>query len=115
MDVTVLVCLAIAAISVHFFVGAGYEFHRDELATLDDARHLAWGYVAYPPVTPFFGRLSLVLFGSSVVGFRLFASLAAAGSIVLTGLMARHMGGGRAAQRVAAAASVPFCLACGSL
>ena len=38
-----------------------YGFHRDELAVIDDARHLAWGYVAYPPITPFFGRLSLIL------------------------------------------------------
>jgi hypothetical protein len=114
-DIRFLVSVALATVIAHWFIGDGYGFHRDELATLDDARHLAWGYVAYPPVTPFFGRISLVLFGSSVVGFRFFASIAAAVSIVLTGLMARHMGAGRVAQRVAAAASVPFCLGCGSL
>jgi 4-amino-4-deoxy-L-arabinose transferase-like glycosyltransferase len=113
--VSVLLCLAITTVIIHFFVGDGYGFHRDELATLDDARHLAWGYVAYPPVTPFFGRLSLELFGTSLVGFRFFASLAAAGSIVLTGLMAREMGGGRTAQLIAATASISFCLASGSL
>ena len=110
-----LVGVALVTIVGHWFIGDGYGFHRDELATLDDARHLTWGYVAYPPVTPFFGRLSLVLFGPSIVGFRLFASIAAASAIFLTGLMARHMGGGRIAQLLAAAASVPFCLACGSL
>jgi 4-amino-4-deoxy-L-arabinose transferase-like glycosyltransferase len=111
----ILLGLAIATILVHVFVGEGYGFHRDELATLDDARHLEWGYVAYPPVTPFFGRLSLALLGTSLVGFRFFASLAAAGSVMLTGLMAREMGGRRVAQLIAAAAAVPFCLACGSL
>ena len=114
-DILILFCLAIATVIVHFFVGEGYGFHRDELATLEDARHLDWGYVAYPPVTPFFGRLSLALFGTSLVGFRFFAALAAAGSVVLTGLMAPEMGGGRVAQLIAAAATVPFCLACGSL
>jgi 4-amino-4-deoxy-L-arabinose transferase-like glycosyltransferase len=114
-DLPFLLVVALATIVPHLFIGEGYGFHRDELATLDDARHLEWGYVAYPPVTPFFGRLSLVLFGSSVVGFRFFASLVSAAAIVLTGLMAWHMGGGRSAQRIAAAASVPFCLACGSL
>ncbi|HEY4284993.1 MAG TPA: glycosyltransferase family 39 protein [Chthoniobacterales bacterium] len=115
VSITLLVCLASGTIIAHFFIGDGYGFHRDELATLDDARHLAWGYIAYPPVTPFFGRLSLALFGTSLVGFRFFASLAAAGSIVLTGLIAREMRGGRMAQLIAAVASMPFCLACGSL
>jgi hypothetical protein len=114
-DVTVLLCLAAATIIVHFFVGEGYGFHRDELATLDDARHLAWGYVAYPPVTPLFARLSLEIFGTSVTGFRFFAAVAAAMSILLTGLMAWELGGGRFAKLIAAIAATPFCLAAGSL
>jgi hypothetical protein len=78
----------------HAFTGAGYGFHGDELQFIDDARHLAWGYVAYPPMTPFFARLSLDLFGTSIAGFRFLASLAQARAIMLTGLMAREMGGG---------------------
>ena len=100
---------------VHFFTGGRYGFHRDELATLDDARHVAWGYVAYPPITPFFARLSLILFGTSVAGFRFFATLADAAAVVLTGLMASELGGRRGSQIVAAVASIPFCLAAGSL
>ena len=96
-------------------IGQRYGFHRDELATLDDARHLAWGYVAYPPVTPFFGRISLLLFGPTLPGFRLFAALAQGVALVLTGLMAKEMGGGRSAQMVAAFAGVPFCLVGGTL
>src|SRR6516164_1759916 len=72
----VLAIVAIATIIVHVVTGSRYGFHRDELATLDDARHLAWGYVAYPPMTPFFGRLSLVFFGTTLVGFRFFAAVA---------------------------------------
>src|SRR3954463_11168191 len=100
---------------VHLLTGGRYGFHRDELATLDDARHLAWGYVAYPPITPFFGRVSLLLFGTSLAGFRLFAAVAAVTSIFLTGLIARELGGGRGAQLLAAFAAMPFSLACGSL
>src|SRR5437764_5904786 len=110
-----MIALAGATIIVHALVGARYGFHRDELATLDDARHLAWGYVAYPPVTPFFGRLSLMLFGTSLTGFRFFAALAEAVAVILTGLMARELGGGRKAQLIAAAAAIPFCLAGGAL
>src|SRR5262245_20848189 len=103
--------LAAATLIVHILSGGRYGFHRDELATLDDARHLAWGYVAYPPATPFFGWLSLHLFGTSLTGFRFFAACAASGGIVLTGLMARELGGGRAAILLAAFAATPFALA----
>jgi hypothetical protein len=114
-DLWMLIAIAGATVVAHLLTGGRYGFHRDELATLDDARHLAWGYVAYPPVTPFFGWLSLHLFGTSLVGFRFFASLANAIAIVLAGLIARELGGGRAAQLLAACASVPFALVAGAL
>src|SRR2546429_721259 len=114
-DVAILVFLAMATVIVHLLTGGQYGFQRDELATLEDARHLAWGYVAYPPVTPFFGRISLELFGTSLTGFRFFAAMAEAIAVVLTGLMARELGGSRWAQLVAATAAVPFCLAGGAL
>jgi 4-amino-4-deoxy-L-arabinose transferase-like glycosyltransferase len=114
-DTAALVWLALATVVVHLLTGGRYGFHRDELATLDDARHLAWGYVAYPPITPFFGRVSLTLFGTSLVGFRFFAALAQAVAVLLTGLMTRELGGGRGAQLVAATAAIPFTLAAGAL
>src|SRR3974377_1955784 len=106
-----LVYIALATVVLHLILGNRYGWHRDELATLEDARHLAWGYPAYPPVTPFFGRISWELFGASVRGFRFFANISQAVTVVLTGLMARDMGGRRGAQLVAAVAAVPFCLA----
>jgi 4-amino-4-deoxy-L-arabinose transferase-like glycosyltransferase len=114
-DTAWLIYFALLTVIVHLAVGQRYGIHRDELATLDDARHLAWGYVAYPPVTPFFGRLSLILFGPTLPGFRLFAALVQAAVVVLTGLMAKEIGGGRRAQLAAALAAVPFCLGAGAL
>ena len=114
-DVAILICVAAATVLVHVLTGHQYGFHRDELATLEDARHLAWGFVAYPPVTPFFGRLSLILFGTSLAGFRFFAAVAEAVALVLTGLMARELGGRRGAQLLAVAAGIPFCLGAGAL
>ena len=109
-DTALLIYVALATVVLHLIIGNRYGWHRDELATLEDARHLAWGYPAYPPVTPFFGRLSWELFGSSVRSFRFFANVSQAVTVVLTGLMARDMGGRRGAQLVAAVAAVPFCL-----
>ncbi len=114
-DTAILVYVATLTVIVHWITGHQYGFHRDELATLEDARHLDWGFVAYPPVTPFFAQLSLMLFGTSLAGFRFFAAVAEAIAVVLTGLMAREIGGRREAQVVAAVAAIPFCLAGGAL
>jgi hypothetical protein len=114
-DTAILMYVATLTVIVHWITGHQYGFHRDELATLEDARNLAWGFVAYPPVTPFFARLSLMLFGTSLAGFRFFAAVAEAIAVVLTGLMAGEMGGRREAQFVAAVAAIPFCLAGGAL
>jgi len=111
----ILVGVAAAVLVIHLLTGGRYGFHRDELATLDDARHLAWGYVAYPPITPFFGWISLKLFGASLTGFRFFAAASTSVAVILTGLMARELGGKTGAQALAASAAIPFALAAGSL
>ena len=104
-DLGVLVLLAIAEVLLHAVTDGQYGFHRDELATLDDALSLAWGYVAYPPLTPFLARIAFILFGPSLIGLRFFAAVALGLVLVLTGPMARHLGGGRQAQIVAALAA----------
>src|SRR5579871_720938 len=101
-DLAVLVLLALASVAVHTATNGQYGFHRDELQTLDDARHLDWGYVVYPPLTPLIARLELTLFGTSLIGFRFFAAVAVSIVSVLAGLMARELGGSRGAQILAA-------------
>jgi 4-amino-4-deoxy-L-arabinose transferase-like glycosyltransferase len=83
-----------------------YGFHRDELNLLDNGQHLAWGYVEYPPLAPFLAHIDLALFGLSLVGIRSFSVLAACLVLLLTGLMARELGGSRRAQIVAGLAVV---------
>src|SRR6266481_2992138 len=46
--VTMLVGLAAVTLIVHLLTGGRYGFHRDELATLDDAKHLALGLRCVP-------------------------------------------------------------------
>lgn len=116
-DVGVLLLLGFARLALHLLTNNQYGFHRDELATLDDARALAWGYVAYPPLTPFLARVELTLFGPSLVGMRLLSATAQCAAMVVTGLMARELGGGRWSQVVAAlaAGSAPISLIQGAL
>ncbi len=116
-DVRVLILLALALFTVHLFTNGQYGFHRDELEMIDNARHLDWGFVDYPPLTPFVTRVALELFGPSLVGVRLFVALAQSIAMVLAGLMTRELGGSRFAQIVAAlaAAIAPIALAGGAL
>ena len=101
---TILLGIAAVITLVHLATNSRYGFHRDELQFLSDARHLDWGFVAYPPLTPFLERIGLEIFGLSMVGLRFFSVLAQAAAIVVTGLMARELGGGRLAQGTAALA-----------
>src|SRR5215472_3789075 len=76
-DTGILILSALAVVAVHTATNGRYGFHRDELATMDDARFLDWGYVVYPPMTPFLARISMTLFGASMIGLRFFAAMAA--------------------------------------
>ena len=91
-------CIALAAAAVHIATNGRYGFHRDELQFLSDARHLDWGYVSYPPLTPFIQHIGLSLFGWSLIGLRMFSVIAQATVIVVSAFMARDLGGGRLAQ-----------------
>lgn len=104
-DWQLLLLLAGARLLFHLLTNGQYGFHRDALAFLDNGQHLAWGYVAYPPLTPFVGRIGLALFGLSLVGIKSLAALAQCVAMVFTGLMAKELGGGRGAQVVAAVAA----------
>lgn len=112
-----LLLLALVRLLLHTLTNHQYGFHRDELALLDNARRLDWGYVAYPPLAPWIGRLALELFGPSLVGLRFFSALAQSAAMVLAGLMCRDLGGSPRAQiaTALAAALAPISLIQGAL
>ena len=116
-DLGVLLIPAAALLLIHTLTNGQYGFHRDELLTLDNARHLDWGFVSYPPLTPAIGRVALALFGTSLIGFRFFAGVAVSVAMVLAGLIAREFGGSRRAQVLAvlAVGIAPIALAEGAL
>src|SRR6266436_1753184 len=93
-DFAVLIGVAAVCAVAHIATNGRYGFHRDELQFLSDARHLDWGYVCYPPLTPFIEHIGLSLFGLSLIGLRLFSVVGQALVIVVSGLMARDLGGG---------------------
>lgn len=101
-DDLALFAIAAGMAVVHIATNGRYGFHRDELQTLTDSLHMDWGFVAYPPFTPFVERIGLALFGHSLTGLRMFSVLAQSTAIFITGLMARELGGARLAQVTAA-------------
>ena len=94
-DLTIVAILAMARILVHCLTNQQYGFHRDELMMFDDGRFLDWGYVPYPPFTPFVAHIARDFFGTSLVGLRFFAALAQGVAMILTGAMAKALGGRR--------------------
>jgi 4-amino-4-deoxy-L-arabinose transferase-like glycosyltransferase len=111
-----LLALAAAKVLVHAALAGRYGWFRDELYFLDCGRHLDWGYVDHAPLVGLMARLGLLLGGSLVV-FRLMAALAGAALVVMAGLLAFRLGGGRFAQGLAALAVlvVPVNLSIGGL
>ena len=99
----VLVVVA-AKCALNLAVAGRYGWQRDELYYAVAGRHLQGGYVEFPPVTALVSALARELFGWSLVGFRAFAILAGAATIVVAALVARELGGGRRAQILAAVA-----------
>jgi hypothetical protein len=59
-----------------------YDLQRDEYLHLDQAHHLAWGYLSVPPVTSWISYIILLL-GNSVFWVRFFPALFGALTIVV--------------------------------
>jgi 4-amino-4-deoxy-L-arabinose transferase-like glycosyltransferase len=104
-DTAALWGVGLAFTVLHIATSGRYGFHRDELLTYTNARHLDWCYVVYPPVTAWLARLELEIFGASLVGFRSFAAISTGLVAIFAGLIARALGGNRQAMLVTAVAA----------
>jgi 4-amino-4-deoxy-L-arabinose transferase-like glycosyltransferase len=81
---------------------APYGVHRDELLYLAMGRHLRlWG-MDFPPMIAVVAEVSRTLLGESLVALRFLPAVFGAAIVVLAGMIARELGGGRFAQGLAA-------------
>jgi 4-amino-4-deoxy-L-arabinose transferase-like glycosyltransferase len=101
-DSGTLILIAVIWVILLALVNGRYGFHRDELAFLDNSLHLDWGFVEYPPLVPAIARFSLGMFGQSLAGLRAFSALAIGMTFIISGWMARELGGKRWAQIITA-------------
>jgi 4-amino-4-deoxy-L-arabinose transferase-like glycosyltransferase len=101
---------------LHFLARERYGFFRDELHYIACGNHLAFGYVDQPPLIAQVARISSLLFGTTIAGYRVFPAIASAAIVLFTGWFTRELGGGRFAQALASLAVLlaPLYLAFGS-
>ncbi|MFP2995107.1 glycosyltransferase family 39 protein [Spongiivirga sp. MCCC 1A20706] len=89
----IIVILSIVKLSIQWLGNRNYGFHRDELLHLSASEHLDWGFMEFPPLIAFFGKLSYWLFDYSLLGVRLFPTLAGVAILILCCLMAKELKG----------------------
>ena len=102
----ILAYLVLLKLLIHFFTMSEYGLHRDEFLYLAMGERLDWGYLEVPPSIAFMARFTRAFLGDSVFAIRLLPVISGAFIVLLTGLMARELGGGRFAQGLAALAVV---------
>jgi 4-amino-4-deoxy-L-arabinose transferase-like glycosyltransferase len=96
---------AAAAVALLLAVSGRYGFHRDELYFIVAGRQLDWGFIDQPPLTPVVARISESILGLSPTALRVLPALSVGAVSVVSALMARRFGAGRAGQVFAAFAS----------
>src|SRR5215813_6163270 len=87
--------IAAGAFCLELAVSARYGYVRDELYFLAAGKHLAFGYVDQPPLTPLIARVASTLTGNTLVGLRLVPALGIAVLVTATAAMSRLLGAGR--------------------
>ncbi|WP_075351887.1 glycosyltransferase family 39 protein [Algoriphagus marinus] len=93
----VLAKFSLQAIVVH----PDFDLHRDEFLHLDQANHLAWGYLSVPPLTSWISVIISWL-GNSEFWIRFFPALFGALTLVLIWDLVERLGGSLFARSLAA-------------
>lgn len=101
----IVLVIAAAKLLLHLATASRYGYFGDELYFLACGEHLDWGYVDQPPLVAVVAWLVRHTLGTSLLAMRLPSALAGAALVLLTGLLAREMGGGRFAMGLSAVAS----------
>jgi 4-amino-4-deoxy-L-arabinose transferase-like glycosyltransferase len=116
-DTAILIYLALFKLILHWLTSGGYGYFRDEFYYIAASQRLQWGYLEFPPMIAFITAFTRWLLGESLFALHFFPALAGALIVLLAGLMARELGGGRWAQALAALAVIvaPVFLAMNSI
>ena len=116
-DTAMLIYMSLIVLIGHLVTNGQYGYQRDEMYYVTCGQHFAFGYVDHPPLTPLIANFSLWFFGNSLFGLRFFPAVAGSFVVLLTGLIARELGGNRFCQLASAIAvmTAPLYLAANGL
>ena len=89
----IILILSFVKLLIQWFGNRNYGFHRDELLHLSVSEHLDWGFMEFPPFIALIGKLSYWFFHYSLLGVRLFPTLAGIGILILCCFIAIEFGG----------------------
>ena len=93
--------IAAAFVALELALSGRYGFMQDELYFIEAGRHLAFGYVDQPPLTPLVDKLTDVL-GVTPTAVRIVPALAGGAVVVLAARFAALFGAGRPGRVIAA-------------
>jgi len=102
-----VVYLAVIDFVAHMAVAGNYGYFRDELYYIvSGTQHLSLGYVDFPPFIAYVAALVNVISGDSLISIHVVPALNESLLVVLAGMIARELGGGRRAQVLAAVSTL---------
>src|SRR5215213_7147677 len=76
----------------YFLINPQYDLQRDEYLHLDQANHLAWGYISVPPVTSWISWI-IKLLGNGVFWIKFFPAAFGALTLLLVWKTVEELGG----------------------
>ncbi len=94
-DIRIAWALGGLAVLIQMLTNGRYGYFRDELYYLACSDHLAFGYVDFAPLIAWIAHFSRLVIGDSLHAIRVVPALAFGGEVVLTGAIARELGGRR--------------------
>ena len=97
--------VAIKLFLQYVLVNPVYELHRDEFLYLNQADHMAFGYISVPPFTALISKIIYFL-GGGIFWIRLFPALFGTLTVIFTWLIAETAGGSKFSRILAASALV---------
>src|SRR6266542_11063 len=102
----IIVGLAVFKLVIHVLTSSNYGYFRDEFYYIAASRHLAFGYVDFPPFIALLTAFVRLTLGDSLLALHFFPALSGSAVILLTGLMARQLGADSFGQVLAALAAL---------
>ena len=105
---SLILILSFVKLCIQVLGNGNYGFHRDELLHLSASEHLDWGFMEFPPFIGLLGKVSHFFFDYSLLGVRLFPTLAGVAILVLCCLMAIELGGKQKATLMAGICVLAF-------